>query len=374
MEAENNIVIAGGGLAGLICAIHLKKCGHAVIVIEKNTYPHHKVCGEFISNEVWSYLTYLGIDILALDATKISRLTISTASGTKAHAKLPLGGFGISRYLFDNLLYEHAVNEGCKVVFDRVVSVNFHDDAFTIETAATGTLHSKILIGAFGKRSGLDKQLKRKFITRKSPWLAVKAHYTGSFPDDLVELHHFKGGYCGVSKVENNRINICYLTDYNQFKKYRDLEEFEKGVLNGNPHLKKLLENCKMIFDAPITISQISFAKKEPVYDHILMIGDTAGVIHPLCGNGMAMAIHSAKICAELCDEYIKGIVVNRSELENKYSSSWKSNFSKRLFMGRILSAVVKKERFFKILLHLMGKFQALLPIIIRGTHGKPSI
>ena len=104
------------------------------------------------------------------------------------------------------------------------------------------------------------------------------------------------------------------------------------------------------------------------------MIGDTAGLIHPLCGNGMAMAIHSAKLCAEFCDEYLKGSLKNRLELEKKYTSSWKSNFSKRLFMGRIVSAVVKKERFFKILLYLMAKFQALLPIIIRGTHGKPSI
>ena len=56
------IVILGGSLAGLTAAIHLSKLGHQITVVEKNEYPKHKVCGEYISNEVVEYFNWLGLD------------------------------------------------------------------------------------------------------------------------------------------------------------------------------------------------------------------------------------------------------------------------------------------------------------------------
>jgi len=138
----------------------------------------------------------------------------------------------------------------------------------------------------------------------KSHWLAVKAHYLGEFSNDLVGLHNFEGGYCGVSKVENDVINICYLVSYESFKKYKSIEDFQNQIVVKNPHLKLIFDDSKMLFEAPLTISQISFDKKAAVENHILMIGDTAGLIHPLCCNGMAMAIHNAQIATELIIDF----------------------------------------------------------------------
>jgi hypothetical protein len=64
-------------------------------------------------------------------------------------------------------------------------------------------------------------------------------------------------------------------------------------VLSQNPYLKEIC-TWSLQFDKPLTISQVSF-EENCVDDHILMIGDTAGLIHPMCGNGMAMAIHMQK-------------------------------------------------------------------------------
>ena len=102
--------------------------------------------------------------------------------------------------------------------------------------------------------------------------------------------------------------------------------------------MNQILENSVPIFEKPLTISQISFEKKEPVSEHMLMIGDTAGLIHPLCGNRMAMAIHSAKIASELCVLYLNEKKISRNELEERYSKAWNVNFKKRLTMGRTLS------------------------------------
>lgn len=374
MTTISDVTIIGGGLAGLTSAIHLSKSGLKVILIEKNQYPKHKVCGEYISNEVLPYFKGLGIEIAELKPSIISKLEFSTAEGKTISGDLPLGGFGISRYILDYYLSKKAVLNGCQIIQDIVVDIQFNDDSFTILTANNLEIKSRIVLGAFGKRSNIDQKMNRNFFLKNAPWLGVKAHYSGEFPSDVVGLHNFKGGYCGVSKVENNTINICYLADYESFKKYKNIEEFQLKVLCENPQLKNIFENCKLIFEKPLTISQISFDKKNTVENHILMIGDTAGLIHPLCGNGMAMAIHSAKIASELIIDFFENKISSRKVLEEKYSQVWNENFKNRLATGRFLSKILQKEKLAAILIQLVVLFPSILPIIIKKTHGKPII
>lgn len=371
METNFDIVIIGGGLAGLTSAIHLSKSGLKVALIEKNEYPKHKVCGEYISNEVLPYFEWLGLKISDLKPSIISKMELSTAKGKLISGKLPLGGFGISRYELDNYLFKKAIENGCQIIRDIVIDIQFINDAFEVLTMNNVELKSRIVLGAFGKRSNIDQKLNRDFIKKNSPWLAVKAHYSGDFPNDLVGLHNFKGGYCGVSKVENNKINICYLADYETFKQYKNIEEFQSKVVCKNPHLKTIFKNCQLIFEKPITISQISFEKKDAVENHILMIGDTAGLIHPLCGNGMAMAIHSAKIASELVLDFFKNNINSQKELELKYTQEWNKNFKSRLAAGRFLSKIVRVEKLAGILMQILAIFPFLLPKIIKKTHGK---
>ena len=372
MKNQKEVLILGGGLAGLTAAIHLSKIGLQVRVIEKNGYPKHKVCGEYISNEVLPYFEWLGIDILKLNPTSITKLQFSTQNGTTITTELPLGGFGISRYALDFYLYTIALSNGCIFFKETVENVIFDNDTFTITTSIGTLFKSKIVLGAFGKRSTIDVKLNRNFIQKKSHWLAVKAHYKGNFSNDLVGLHNFKGGYCGVSKVENNAINICYITNYATYKLYKNNDEFQEKVLSENPHLNKLFENSTLIFEKPLTIGQISFDKKEAVENHILMIGDTAGLIHPLCGNGMAMAVHSAKIASELVINYYDCKSSSRTSLEEEYIKQWKFHFEKRLKTGRLIAEILQQPRIASILMRILVKFPFLLPIIIKKTHGKP--
>ncbi|MFH7015507.1 NAD(P)/FAD-dependent oxidoreductase [Flavobacterium sp. FlaQc-47] len=371
MEKQTDVIIIGGGLAGLTSAIHLSQKGLKVILIEKSGYPRHKVCGEYISNEILPYLLWLGVDVSELNPVNISNFEFTSNNGKTATAKLPLGGFGVSRYELDNFLYQKALAHNCTVIQENVTDVSFIDDMFTV-TTPDQNLSAKIVLGAFGKRSNIDQVLERNFITKKSPWLAVKAHYSGDFDTNLVALHNFKGGYCGVSKVENNSINICYLADYATFKQYKNIEEYQLNVLYKNKHLKTVFENSTLLFDKPITISQISFDKKQPVENHILMIGDTAGLIHPLCGNGMAMAIHSAKIASELILDYYSDKKISRALLEKNYIQQWNFHFGKRLFMGRILAKILTHKTITNVLFAVVASFPGILPGIIKQTHGKP--
>ncbi|QTD36439.1 NAD(P)/FAD-dependent oxidoreductase [Polaribacter batillariae] len=372
MKQNFDIVIIGGGLAGLCNAIHLSKFGKKVLLIEKSNYPKHKVCGEYISNEVLPYLAFLDINPFDFGAVKIDNFQLSTTKNKVISAKLPLGGFGISRYQFDFVLSEKAKGNGVVILHDSALNVDFKEDEFTVETKENDSFKTKICIGAFGKRSLLDVKMEREFIKKKSPYLGVKIHVKGDFPSDLVALHNFKGGYCGVSKVENNTINLCYISSFSAFKKFKNIEDFQENVVFKNKFLKEVFQKSKPIWEQPLSISQISFETKKPVENHIIMCGDAAGMIHPLCGNGMSMAIQSAQIASKLILNYSNGKIESRKELEKRYISEWNKQFKWRLQAGHFIAMLFRKDKIASFLLSLLKKMPFLLPIIIKQTHGKP--
>lgn len=371
MAFRTEVLIIGGGLAGLTSAIHLSKKGKQVVLIEKNSYPHHKVCGEYISNEVLPYLQWLNADPAVLSPSKLIRLQVSNVNGQSCETPLPLGGFGLSRFSFDEYLYQQALATGCTLIKDTVKEVTFSNDEFEVHTS-TGSFSARVVIGAYGKRDLLDHKLKRPFMQNRSPWLAIKAHYKGHHPANLVSLHNFYGGYCGVSKVENDVLNICYLVNHESFKAFKNIDEHQQQVLYKNPRLKKVFENSEMIFDSPMSISQISFEQKEKIENHILMVGDTAGLIHPLCGNGMTMAIHAAGICSSLVVGYLEGKILSRKSLEEQYKQQWNAQFRFRTQAGKALSAILLKPVAAELVMKVLVKMPGLFKPIIKMTHGSP--
>lgn len=368
-----DIAIVGGGLAGLTAAIHLAAHGLQICLFERQSYPHHKVCGEYLSREILPYLQRLNISLSKLNPVEINRLCFSTAQGNTIHTDLPLGGLGISRYGLDHFLFLKAREMGVEIKRESVASVNFNKDTFLIKTLQGSETTADLLIGAYGKRSLLDKKLNRDFIDQKSGWLAVKAHYQmESYPDNTVSLHNFRGGYCGLSKTETGAVNVCYLATYKSFKNYKNSEDHKNEVLRKNPHLNSFFEQATPLFEKDLSIAQVSFAKKSLVENHILMLGDAAGLIHPLCGNGMAMAIHSAKLASESILKYYQHSGFNRNELEERYTRQWNFHFKSRLKTGRVLQRILLNPGLAEFSQRLIRAFPAGLPKIITRTHGRP--
>lgn len=371
-KTKRDVIIIGGGMAGLTTALHLASNNCKVCLIEKNEYPHHRVCGEYVSNEVLPYLNSLGIDPFSVGAKKISKFEITDARGIPLKASLPLGGFGISRFAFDNLLFESLKNKA-EIIFDTVEKVTFEENHFLVTAQKKDVFRADFVIGAFGKRSNMDSFLDRKFMQQTSPWLAVKGHYEYDFPEDTVTLHNFKGGYCGLSKTETNAVNACYLTTFKSFKKYGVIDTFQKRELSKNPYLDNFFKEAKPIFKKPLTISQISFQKKEPVKSHIFMLGDSAGLIHPLCGNGMAMALKSAQIFSEMFLEAFQKDNFDRTKLEEEYTTQWRNEFEERLKTGRFIQRILMDPFASKAGFSLAKIVPSLLPKLIEKTHGSPT-
>lgn len=356
----------------MTAAIHLSKNGLSVTLFEKEKYPHHKVCGEYLSKEVQPYFDFLGIPISETGPKNISRLQYSTLKGKFLEAELPLGGMGISRYALDDLLFRTALENGVEIRQEKVISVEFSENFHSVITSA-GSYKADFVLGAYGKRANLDRELQRDFFQKPAPWVAVKSHFENkNFPDDLVALHNFKGGYCGLSKTESGAVNVCYLSTYNSFRDFKDPLLFREKVLRKNPFLDSFFSGSKELFEHPLSIAQVSFSRKSAVKDHILMLGDAAGLIHPLCGNGMAMAIHSAKIASEVLIKYLKKEIPERAEVEREYKRLWENHFRNRLTTGKWLQKVLLKDSLAEFSQAVISRMPFLLPRIIKQTHGKP--
>ncbi|QSE98156.1 NAD(P)/FAD-dependent oxidoreductase [Fulvivirga lutea] len=368
-STKNQIVIIGAGLAGLVTAIMLKKSGLDVILIEKKQFPFHRVCGEYISNEVKPFLLSLGIMPEELNPSSISEFELTSIAGKSKTIQLDLGGFGISRYAFDQYLYQIALDKGVNVIHDQVEDIFFSGKEFCVKTKEM-SIRSELVIGAFGKRSVLDKKLTRSFMLRPSPYVGVKYHIKYDYPTNKVSLHNFAGGYCGLSAIEGGKYNLCYLSHRSNLKEYRNIEKMEQDILCQNPKLKDVFDNADFLFDAPQVINEISFETKQPVENHILMCGDAAGMITPLCGNGMAMAIHSAKIVSEEVINYFTNHK-DRGTLEMNYSKRWNHHFRTRLAVGRTIQKLFGATFQSNFALSLLN-FKPLANFIVKNTHGQP--
>lgn len=369
-----DVVIIGGGLAGLINAIQLADAGLKVCVVERKSYPFHRVCGEYVSNETLPFLKSINTYPEELAPANITRFQLSSASGKSLQMPLDAGGFGISRYKFDEYLYKKALAKGVEFILEtKVNAVDFHTDHFRLILDKGREITSKLAIGAFGKRSNLDKELERDFFKKRSPYIGVKYHIqTEYFPKNTIALHNFKDGYCGINAIEDEKICLCYLTTRENLRQYGNIPEMEKQLLHKNPFLKAIFTNSDFLYDKPEVINEISFAPKTPVENHILMSGDAAGMITPLCGNGMAMAIHSAKILSDKVIDYFNEKAGNRQKLETDYSKEWNNLFAKRLWTGRKIQALFGKEILSEIAVSACKNIKPLAKFVMQRTHGKP--
>ena len=370
-----DVAVIGGGLAGINLSIQLARKGHSVVLFEKETYPFHKVCGEYISMESWNFLANeIEVNLKEHEVAFINKLWVTSPNGESLRSDLASGGFGVSRYKLDFLLKNIAVTAGVSVFENcKAEEVIFDNNIFNIKTN-TGNFKAKVCCGSWGKRSNFDVKWKRTFTgktsSRLNNYVGIKYHVKMNFEDDVIALHNFKDGYCGMSKIEDDKYCVCYLTKASNIKKAGSIKKAEEQILYQNPHLKNAFEKMEHCYDAPLSISQISFSKKNAVENNVLMVGDAAGMITPLCGNGMSMAMHGSKIAAAEISAFLNNNI-SREEMEKNYSRNWKNNFETRVATGKLVQYLFGRTAATNLLVKFMNKSSFLTNKLINLTHGK---
>lgn len=368
-KPQYDCAIIGGGVAGLGLAILLAQENRKVILFEKENYPFHKVCGEYISNESVKFIGKLGLDLTAYDLPQIDSLFLSSVSGISVKRNLSIGGVGFSRYELDNLLYQKTLQFGVEVkTKTKVQSVQFEDDIFRL-SFDNNEITAKTVCGAYGKNSNIDVQLNRtvRASSERDLFVAVKRHVRIPYEPTQVEMHNFNGGYCGLSAIENGKVNMSYITKAKNLKDCGNkISELEKRVLSANPFLKKHLAEAIFELEKPLVISHLHFGIKSAVDSHILMLGDAAGNIAPLSGNGISMALRSAAIAEKNVSAFLNG-QISRNALEINFANDYQKAFSSRIKYARMVHHTFGKP----FLNNASFYFLKLFPFMIDYTQAK---
>ena len=333
-----DVIIIGGGLAGLALSIDLKLKGHSILLIEKSDYPRNKVCGEYISMESYMYLHSLCPSLNKYELPKITQFKITSLGKNTFNTPLDLGGFGVSRFLLEDLLYQQAISIGVQVVINTKVeasSIGKIDGLYQVQTKSEIYL-AKIVCNTSGRKSNIEAKSENR-IKSKNNYIGVKYHIKLDRNTELIEIHNFKGGYCGISSIENDMNCLCYIVNSEELKKVgNSIQRLEKEILSKNSQLKNIFSDAVFLFKEPYTISGINFNIKERIKDGTFLLGDAAGSIAPITGNGMSIALRSAFTLSNLMDAYFKN-EIDLSRLNIEYDSFWTKNFSSRIKYSRHL-------------------------------------
>lgn len=371
MNSSADVLIIGAGLAGLASAILLAQRGFHVVVLEQDGLPKHRVCGEYVSREALPFLERLGFSPTDHDVKWIDRFELTTLKGHRFRTPLQLGGFGLSRHRFDFALLQLAQQAGVHVEQHCAAKTLTKQGTAYIVGTRLGHRSARVVLGCFGKRSGLDHALGRPHAKVRTPYVAVKRHFRGKFAPNVVGLHTIPGGYCGISAVEGDLVNVCYLTTASALERGGGLRVFDSDGLRRNVHLAAHLRELAPVFEKPLVISQVHFGAKTQVHADVLMLGDAAGLLHPLAGNGMAMALHSAALAVPKVEAFLRGKTTH-STLMSSYTTAWQKEVTRRRMVSRFLQRTFESDKLNERLCQLANAFPSFARLIIENTHGRP--
>ncbi len=376
---KSEITIIGGGPAGSTAAIFLAEIGFDVCLIEKRKFPREVLCGEFLSKEVIEIIKELNLynEFILLNPNCLKTFKLINDDGKEISSDLNFPAYGLKRSKFDNFLLNEVKNrkinvyQPCQVneiLFDkneyRLICSNQNNEQIEITT--------RNVIAAYGKQNMLDKKLNRNFTNTKSHLNGVKFHlekkYFKDFKKDEIKIFSGNEIYCGLNEVNENNITVCFL------------ENRKTNNLSPRNNLIRFISETikfKEIFDGDFKIplsnfpihgsGNIYFGKRELVENGIYMIGDAGRVIAPVVGDGIGIALQSAKLIANIFEK-IKKNKITLSESYELYHFGWNELFAKRIRTAALIQKIILRNYSRNFSIQLTKIFPWILPHLIQAT------
>lgn len=372
--------IIGAGPAGSAAAIALAARGWHVVLLEKQTFPRDKLCGEFISPEGLADLEALGVRS-ALEEVQpplIRRTRITFASGHTLNSQFDSPGWGLSRKLFDDVLFRQASAKGATClegIHIRKITGSLRGGFRVFGASSNGvteTFEARGVLVATGRWSNIPKEApgnRGSFFSEKQR-LGIKAHFRGEVDlQEAVELHFFDRGYCGLNPVEGNEINLCALVTPEMAAPFgKNYEAMLTAAFETNSELRQRLRQLTRVSDF-ITTSPVVFGRRRTIAGDMFLVGDAAGFLDPFSGDGISSAIRSALLAGEAVEQFLTG-KVSAEEAMRRYQSAYDKEFKGRFFFARLIRQALSTHTIPILFSHLQTRLPAVGQWLVRRTRG----
>jgi flavin-dependent dehydrogenase len=354
-----DVVIAGGGPAGSSAAIQLARNGLRVLLVEQKRFPRPKLCGEFISPECLSHFERLGV-AEEMDAHAPALITHTTFYSSRGQSvNVPSGWFGsgsalgLSRAIMDNNLLRQAGRLGVEVLEDATVNELIRARGAVCGVGVKGggkdrQFYAPLTIDATGR----SRTLARKVLgsQRSKPrMIAFKAHVAHARPaPGMCEIYSYPGGYGGLSPVENDVSNLCFITTADDVRRaHSNPQTVISEIVMRNRRAAYTLEGLSVSSEW-LSVSLESFGRQRPnPASGLLAIGDSAAFIDPFTGSGMLMALESGQLVANTIVHYRDKLTdpASLQAISADYVKGYQRKFGARLIFCSLLRRVAFNPR-----------------------------
>ncbi|MGE5533283.1 MAG: geranylgeranyl reductase family protein [Bacillota bacterium] len=351
-EFDADVIVVGAGPAGSSAAHHLAIAGYDVILLDKSKFPRDKVCGDFVSPVAQNELAKLGITrtpefksanqinkaSVYLDGKKIVSRVVPKVQG------LPRYGRVVPRLVLDKLLLDSACREGA-VFLENLKAVGMRVMHRSVELVAEGpegkrTLKARLLIGADGSNSTIARIVRGQPPSSADRIIAIRGYFEGvEGLSSQADLHFNKEsfpGYCWLFPTGENQANVGVGVVLDTLPSGNRLKELLNHLIKNNIALSKRLKNAKLhgqIGGWPLT----TYNPNQLLVDNrAMLVGDAAGLINPLNGEGIQYALLSGRWASEVA---ITSLIAN--DLSKEALSAYQDVVERELRYGMSLAGLI---------------------------------
>lgn len=398
MNTDFDIAVVGAGPAGAAAAAMLAHGGFKVVLFEQKLFPRQKVCGEFVSTGARPVLARLEIlqSFDSMAGPPLRRMAAFPAAGHAIESALPPDGCGnfpraLSRDRFDHLILTAARKSGVQIIQPAHVEGIQHagDQGCLLTLHDTTLFRTKMVIVADGKPVGRQSlspvPAKEPGIPAdESPtpeqtgFLGFKAHFSHcDLPDDVTVLAGADKIYAGLLRTSNaletshsvvKNYNLAFAAHQSLLKHFRGADDLLTYLLAENRGLWRIMRR---------SIRQGKWYSCGPMQPGVRRLyhggcfhaGNSAGEVHALIGEGMTLALRSARL---LADQIIVGFAggLTLAAIGQRYEQAWREEFTSRLNTGNLFASLLMRPILGSLAADALNTFPEILNVAV-GYSGK---
>jgi geranylgeranyl reductase family protein len=372
-------IIIGGGPAGSAAAISLAQQGARALVLEEKRMPRAKLCGEFITPEGFPTLERLGVmeRMMACGAQKLKRLSLVAVSGKVVHtpiaemSEVADWAMSLSRARFDQVLFERAMESGadCREGFAVKQCVEENGtrvvEGLSLAEGKAVRYSAPLIIDASGRNSRLMVGRKERIAgERGSRLYGLKAHLEGvTGISDQVELYFFPQGYGGLSRVEDDLVNLCFIANERTFSKAGgDPVRIVEQTIKQNPLARERLARAEVV-DKWHTVGPLAFGHRRLTRNGVIAVGDASGMIDPFTGTGIQIALRTGELAAQAIIE-----TASFDDALTRYGADYEREFGRRMKVAGWLRSVALTPAIANVSARILALSPPLARRVLRAT------
>lgn len=382
-------IIVGAGLAGSAIATLLARAGWSVALVEKQSFPRRKVCGECLAASNLPLLQELGVGeaFHALAGPALRQVTllhgnksVTAALPSADHNRFPWGR-ALGRETLDSLLLEQARAAGAVLFQPWAVQTvlgsagAWHCEVREVESSGSNLLRldAKVVIDAHGSWEDLpSSRSKRRQRRSAADLFAFKANFNrSSLPEGVIHVLALDGGYGGMVVADSGMTTIACCIRRDRLSALRCASP---GLRAGDAVQAWLQNECAgvrqallgAVRDGPwLTSGPLDPGTRVTANDAVFRVGNAAGEAHPILGEGMSMALQSAALLGSfLLSQQATAPVPNGVQqvaIAHQYAAAWRKEFAPRLRLAAVFAHLAMRPGTSALLMNVVRVWPAVL-------------